>query len=1734
MANQNTTFHAKITADARQFIEQVESASQSLQQLIDVYGQVSNQAKGSATKAATNETAAAQKDVKDIFSVAKKEQEALHQAAMQNEQELASFRKRERQIAESAFRDQNRLQDLQEQVGIRGNIAPGPIRESTEGIRDIKNLQEIQRRGNAQIAKEQRNHIAQERQEQKLLAAEKREAAAKLAKEERAQVAEQKRQEREFGAVKRQLAKEERDLATQIATQNRRTLDAMVTGRYALYDMANAYRGVYDVAQRVTSQLLTTVQAAADFESSFTAAERALKLESGSQAFVDLRQNLIELSREIPVTFDQLSQIAALGGQMGIANEDVEDFTNTVAAFTAATGVSAEESAAKFGRIASLLGVPVAEFEKLGSAIVFAGFNAVATESEILTMTQSIASSASRVGFAADETVGLATALASLGLAPELSRGALQRIFGEIDQAVLGTSGYLDDFARVMGTTEDQIAFMWQEDPSQFFLDLNKALAESGDLGEGLRSLGIVNIRDVELMTRLAQGTDIYNKSLDDAINSYEQGTALSTIYGKSADDLNSSFIRLGNAFSALQAALGSGLAEALKPVLEIVIDLIASATEFAGSPLGKAIVPITAALAAAVAAFAGFNFIVNIATAQVLAMRTAQIKMTEMNGTATLGLRALYNQLVGNVYIYTSATGAIQFLTKSQLEAGIAAGTLNKELAEQALAAGSATAATQGLSKSLKVFGVVGAVTTVLTLGSMILDATGAMDIFKDGTDEASEKLRQLGQDGIAAAGGLKVFQDAMAADAESARVSSLSELEDAQGKVNTALQAGIDLYSDYDTATSDGSDIDLDVAAQKGAEYRKVLAETLLAPPEGGGASFVDNFLGLDAQTEGILTDIGFDYLEMIDAAFAEGADGKGAENYVKAYQEAFRMLESGEIVGTLGLSYAETIGESLIAQFGPEIGEPLAQRIRDLAIRLRQEGVGIEELSGILSGLDFSVFLSGAQNIDATNTEVDRQIQAQADLESRLANTSGEVENTAGKYEELNKQMQEYIGLVGIVESGNQKVFSAFGALALGVDETKEGFTGLGEAAASNLSNLQSFISAAFTSSFAEGTGVVGGLERVSAAIYVLGQQGADTTEIWELTRSLFVSALTSMGGQYAVLAAQLSVAPDFKTAEKFISGFISMADTSGQLTPALIANLNALRNAMAGETDYVAEFQNAFSSALSSVRQSSSKTRTELEKLQDTIKETFKWTNQRISLNDSLRSLGQSLEENGKTFSIWSDAGSENVGNLLDVIDELAEKSGGDSKKLANDLVSLRQALVDLGVGSSGLRYVDDAIEAVGESGKVSQREVERFTDALIGIGSAEDEILSVADAIDSVARAAVTGIQGRFAQAFAIDEITLGWLDMQDAAADAADEVANFNDQIADSREQIEDARLAIDEANASIEQLTADRGKLEYQLSVALRYGDLLRAEQIRADIAAVDADIARENDNISDSNRDIADANRDIAEAEQGILDVRTQTTRETIEATRALQDMAVKYAEATAYMLINAEEGADLNKIIDDQVEAFRQNAIQMGYTEEEANAVAEVLREELIKSMEEIPENIRTIIEAETDGALGAVNSFVSDANNRLAQIDRNIVITTTYRTVNAPGTSTGSGGGGRSFAYLATGGLVSGPGTSTSDSIAARLSNGEYVVRASAVEQYGVPFLNALNQQRVTPAMMSAPASSVVSSGGVMSLSPEDRALLRAAIDRPVNLYTDNTVIAKSANAGNQVLAQRGLK
>jgi hypothetical protein len=102
---------------------------------------------------------------------------------------------------------------------------------------------------------------------------------------------------------------------------------------------------------------------------------------------------------------------------------------------------------------------------------------------------------------------------------------------------------------------------------------------------------------------------------------------------------------------------------------------------------------------------------------------------------------------------------------------------------------------------------------------------------------------------------------------------------------------------------------------------------------------------------------------------------------------------------------------------------------------------------------------------------------------------------------------------------------------------------------------------------------------------------------------------------------------------------------------------------------------------------------------------------------------------------------------------------------------------------------------------------------------------------------------------------------------------------------------------------------------------------------------------------------------------------------------------------------------------------------------------------------------------------------------------------------------------------------TGGFVSGPGTKTSDSIPAWLSNGEFVQRAAAVDYYGTDFMQAINNLQVpkfstgglvTPTGAGSTAAQV--QAGVAELSQQ----VQSQEIRVINVESDFSNIQNRVN------------
>lgn len=473
--------------------------------------------------------------------------------------------------------------------------------------------------------------------------------------------------------------------------QQEQFYNTLPRARYALYDVARTYTAV----SAATLGAATAVGAVGmSFETSFAQVERTTGVTGA--AVGQLRRDLEDLTTSIPESFGQISEIAALGGQLGIAADGIDEFTEVTAKLTATTDLSAEAAGTALGRFQALLGVPSSEFENLASSILKVGVNSVATETQIVQIATQISSMGKFAGLTADQVVGLAGALASTGTQPELARGTVTRLFTLMSKAVGEAGAQLDEFARVSGVSAEEFQRAWGtsefSDILQKFLRglnaegkaaietlsaLPKETIESAesfdDLGlagtnvvETLNALGITSVRDVPALLRLAGASKVVGDSFSDAASGFADATELNEQYAIIAETLAAKLSTLGNTFKAIMANIADpetlsvlgGILSAVQKVAEVFLAI-------SRNPIGKAVLGVVAAFTALLGVFAAVRATQMLVSASAAGLITAQRELAAASGVTSLSLKELTRQMIltgtaGN----TAAVGTRTFST--------------------------------------------------------------------------------------------------------------------------------------------------------------------------------------------------------------------------------------------------------------------------------------------------------------------------------------------------------------------------------------------------------------------------------------------------------------------------------------------------------------------------------------------------------------------------------------------------------------------------------------------------------------------------------------------------------------------------------------------------------------------------------------------------------------------------------------------------------------------------------------------------------------------------------------------------------------------------------------------------------------------------------------------------------------------------------------------------------------
>lgn len=329
------------------------------------------------------------------------------------------------------------------------------------------------------------------------------------------------------------------------------------------------------------------VKTANDYQTAFAQVERTSQT-SGAAADA-LRQQLVALSTTIPVSFENVAQIAALGGQLGISANSLVSFTKATAEFSATTNLTIDDAGTALGRLAQLMPGVGTQYDNLASSILKVGVNSVATESQIVNTAQRIAGVGTQAGLSATDIVGLSGALASLGVAPEAVQGSITRLFTKIQQAVADGGAALDQFGRVSGVTGQQFAQLWQSSPSTAILDLMKGIGEQGSNATGaLNSLGLTASRDISNLEKLAGSTGVLKQALSDAQSGFANTSTLTDQYGKIAETTASKLQLLKNNWDALLATAGSSTSGVISSAVDGLNKVLQAFTSIEQNPIAQ------------------------------------------------------------------------------------------------------------------------------------------------------------------------------------------------------------------------------------------------------------------------------------------------------------------------------------------------------------------------------------------------------------------------------------------------------------------------------------------------------------------------------------------------------------------------------------------------------------------------------------------------------------------------------------------------------------------------------------------------------------------------------------------------------------------------------------------------------------------------------------------------------------------------------------------------------------------------------------------------------------------------------------------------------------------------------------------------------------------------------------------------------------------------------------------
>lgn len=333
------------------------------------------------------------------------------------------------------------------------------------------------------------------------------------------------------------------------------------------------------------------VKSAMDFESAFSGVRKTV---DATPAELDkISASLRDMSKEIPISAVELSNVAAAAGALGIKKDDITDFTRVMATLGVTTNLTSEEAATATAQFQNIFGAAGKDVDKFASTLVALGNDGASTEKQILEMGVRIAGAGKQVGLSQTQVLAFSNALASIGINAEAGGSAMSRVLLKINDAVSKGGSGLAEFSRVAGMSAADFRKAWETDAAgatvKFIEGLNRLKGQGENINQTIEGLVGKNIILKSTLMSAAGAGDLFARSLKVASDAAADGNAHNREATERYKTLESQLTLLWNRVKDVAITLGTSLLPTLKDMVTIATPVVTTvghlAEKFADLP---------------------------------------------------------------------------------------------------------------------------------------------------------------------------------------------------------------------------------------------------------------------------------------------------------------------------------------------------------------------------------------------------------------------------------------------------------------------------------------------------------------------------------------------------------------------------------------------------------------------------------------------------------------------------------------------------------------------------------------------------------------------------------------------------------------------------------------------------------------------------------------------------------------------------------------------------------------------------------------------------------------------------------------------------------------------------------------------------------------------------------------------------------------------------------------------